>query len=401
MFDTANDELEQRLEQRRALWLEEQRLARERRDRIAAAIARASELTSHLEAIEVLEAARALDPSDTEITRLLADRRASLVREEEAAQRAREREAAIAAALAAAETTDDHRSAIQLLRRALSLDEHHVALREQLAARERARDKEDAEARQARERANKIAGMLAAAAQEPSHEAAMAILQDALKLDGTNAEIARRVDQRRAAWQEEVQRARELREKIAEAITQASALPSHLDAIRVLTEAQALDPEDGDIRRSLSERRAAHDREQREARQAQERDAAIAAALATAAATDSHEAAVEILEHIALTLDPAHTEVQQQLAVRRAARDRAGGKARARGPRADRRSAQTREAHHIDEHAIAILREAQAQDPSHQQLREALEAREAALQRTRADAKRLQDIGIARQRILI
>jgi hypothetical protein len=400
-LDPTHGEVNRRLEERRAAWQEEVRQARERREQVAAAIAQAKATASHAEAIATLEGARALDPADAKVERLLAERRGALAREEEAARRAREREAAIAAALAEAEATADHAAAIEVLRRGLALDEGHRILREQLEVRERALERQEAELRQARERAAKIAAALAAAGRAPSHEAAVGILEAALPLDPTHAEVNRQIEKRRAAWQEEVRQARERREQVAAAIAQAKATASHAEAIATLEGARALDPADAEVGRLLAERRGALAREEEAARRAREREAAIAAALAKARQTAAHDAAIQILER-ASALDSSNVELQRELAARHTARERALEETRRERERKEAIAAALKKARQTasDEAAVAILTEALALEPSHPEMRGQLAKRETALQRARAEAAREQELANVREKVL-
>ena len=211
-LDPAHAELKALLAERRAARDEQDRQARERRDKIAAAVASAQKAVSHEAAIQALEGALAIDPSDAEVRRLLTDRQTVLAQEREAARQAKEREQAIAAALSEAKAARSHEAAIGILRRALAIDKNHAAVRDQLAAREAAFEREQAEARKARELAEKIAAAVASSRRTAAHEAALGILEDALKLDPANAEIKALIAERRTARDEEARQARERRE---------------------------------------------------------------------------------------------------------------------------------------------------------------------------------------------
>src|SRR5262249_31317823 len=152
------------LERRRAAWQEEVRQAQQRREQVAAAVADAKGAASHTAAIAALERAQALAPGNKEGGGLVAARREGLGRGGEEARRAREREAAIVTAMAEAEATPDHAAAVRILRRAVTIDERHAGVREQLAVRERALERQE-----------RVAAALAAAEQAASHEAAVKI----------------------------------------------------------------------------------------------------------------------------------------------------------------------------------------------------------------------------------
>jgi serine/threonine-protein kinase len=399
-LDPAHAEVKALLTERRAARDEEVRQARERRDKIAAAVAKAAKAGSHEAAIEALEVALAIEPGDAEVRRLLTERQAALAREREAARLAKEREQAIAAALAEARAAASHETAIGILRRAQALDRNHSAIREQLAAREAAFEREQAEARRARELAEKIAAAVASAKRTPAHDAALTILEDALKLDPANADVKALITQRRAARDEEVRQARERREKAAALVAKAKGLASHEAAIEALESALALEPADPEIKRLLGDRQATLAREKEAARLAKERAAAVAAAIARAAKTDSHEAAVEILEG-ALKLEPANTQVQKLLGERKAARDRQREEERKAAERREKVATAIKKAKAAASHeaAIAALKEALALEPDHREARTLYDSRTAALEKERAEAKRLKDIETARQTI--
>ena len=399
-LDPAHAELNALLAERRGARDEEARQARERREKVAAAVARASTAPSHETAIEALEGALAIDPGDGEVRRLLAERQAALAREREAARLAKEREQAIAAALAEAKAAPSHEAAISILRRAQALDKNHAAVREQLTIREAAFEREQAEASRARELAEKIAAAVASAKRTAPHDAALTILEDALKLDPANAEVKSLIGQRRAARDEEARQARERREKAAALVAKSKGLASHEAAIEALQSAIALEPADPEIKRLLGDRQATLAKEKEAARLAKEREAAVAAAISRAAKTDSHDAAVEILEG-ALKLEPANGQVQKLLGERRAARDRQRDEERRAAERREKVATAIRKAKSASSHesAIAALKEALALEPDHREARTLYDSRTAALEKERAEAKRLKDIETARQTI--
>ena len=332
--------------------------------------------------------------------RLLSERQTALAQEREAARQAKEREKLIAGALAEARTARSHEAAIGILRQALTIDRNHAAVREQLAARESAFEREQAEARKARELAEKIATAIASSKRTTNHATALGILEDALKLDPANAEVKTLITERRAARDEEARLARERREKATALVTKAKGLAAHEAAIEALESAIALEPADPDIKRLLGERQAALAREREAARLAKEREAAVAAAIARAAKTDSHEAAVEILEG-ALKLEPSNGQLQKLVGERRTARDRQREEERKAAERRERVATAIKKAKAAssNESAVALLKDALALDPDNREARALHESRTAALEKERAEAKRAKDIETARQTI--
>ena len=400
-LDPAHAELKALLAERRAARDEQDRQARERRDKIAAAVASAQKAVSHEAAIQALEGALAIDPSDAEVRRLLTDRQTVLAQEREAARQAKEREQAIAAALSEAKAAPSHEAAIGILRRALAIDKNHAAVRDQLAAREAAFEREQAEARKARELAEKIAAAVATSRRTAAHEAALGILEDALKLDPANAEIKALIAERRTARDEEARQARERREKANALIAKAKGLASHEAAIAALESAVALEPADAEIKRLLGDRHAALAREKEAARLAKEREEAVASAIARAANTDSHEAAVEILEG-ALKLASGNVQLQKLAGERRVARDRQREEERKAAERREKVANAIKKAKAATSHesAVALLKDALALDPENREARALHESRSASLEKERAEAKRAKDIENARQTIV-
>ena len=123
-------------------------------------IAKAKGLASHEAAIAALESAVALEPADAEIKRLLGDRHAALAREKEAARLAKEREEAVASAIARAAKTDSHEAAVEILEGALKLDSGNVQLQKLAGERRVARDRQREEERKAAERREKVANAI-------------------------------------------------------------------------------------------------------------------------------------------------------------------------------------------------------------------------------------------------
>jgi serine/threonine-protein kinase len=228
---------------------------RERAEALRAGIQRAQELLE-AGAFDQAEAAAAgalrLDP-DHAVARAV-QRQARLQREE------LDRRAT--AAVADAERMFDrgsHEEALAALRR---FEPAHELVSSALARLQQEQVRLTRERREAARRATHVAAALAAAGRAPSHEAAIGILEAALSLDPTHAEVNRRLEERRAAWQEEVRQARERREQVAAAIAQAKATASHAEAIATLEGAQTLDPADAEVERLLAERRGVLAREE-------------------------------------------------------------------------------------------------------------------------------------------
>ena len=130
-------------------------------------IAKAKGLASHEAAIAALESAVALEPADAEIKRLLGDRHAALAREKEAARLAKEREEAVASAIARAAKTDSHEAAVEILEGALKLESGNVQLQKLAGERRVARDRQREEERKAAERREKVANAIKKAKAAP------------------------------------------------------------------------------------------------------------------------------------------------------------------------------------------------------------------------------------------
>src|SRR5262249_7806582 len=155
-------------------------------------------------------------------------------------------------------------------------------------------------------------------------ERAIAILENAQTADPTRDDVRALLQERRAALDAEradARRRHELDLKIAAELARAKQTASHQDAIAILEQAARLDAARPDVRTALAERRGALDKEREEARRAKERaeqeaarrikerDASIAAAIAKAERTSGHEAAIAILRE-AQALDPGRVDVR-------------------------------------------------------------------------------------------
>jgi tetratricopeptide (TPR) repeat protein len=203
----------------------EARQQREREEAFAEAMARAERAESHDEAIAALGDALAVEPNDQKARRLLTEHRSAL-----------DQERRVAEALARAAAATSTEAAIAALRQALHiapahpearrlLDEREADLarqqaearqkreREEAEARQRRereeaearqqREREEAEARQKRERDEAIGAAIREAAKAPTHTLAMAALQTALDIDPNHAEARRLFAAREAALQQE------------------------------------------------------------------------------------------------------------------------------------------------------------------------------------------------------
>jgi serine/threonine-protein kinase len=399
-FEPRNDQIGAALERLEA---EHERRARERREvqrraeKIAAVIVAAEQAESHEAAVGLLEEALRIDPQHIEVRRLLDLRRTA--RDEEL-RRARERRQKVAAAVTRAKEMAAHAEAIATLEAVQALDLEGGEVERLLAERRAALAREEEAARRAREVAEKIGAAIVAAERASSHEDAVGILEAALRIDPQHIEVRRLLDLRRTARDEEVRRARERRQRVAAAVTRATEIASHAEAIATLEAVQTLDTE-GEVQRLLADRRAALAREEENARRAREREAAIASALARAEQTASHQQAIKILEG-ALTLDQSNSSVQQLLALRREARQNELEEERRQNERREgiARALERARRARSDDESIAILTEALALDPSHAELRAAIQTREHARQHAREQAARQQQIEAARQSIL-
>ena len=365
---------------------QEARLAQERRKQIADALKRA-DTASHAAAVTILTEASALDPGNTEVRQQLAARQKALDREREEARLAKQRQERISAALARADKSASHEDAVTILREASALDPAHAGVQQQLAARQKALDREREAARLAQEREKQIADALKRADKAASHEAAVAILTEASAIDPANSQVRQQLAVRQKALErerEEARLAQERQTQIADALKRADKAASHEAAVAILTEASAIDPANSQVRQQLTARQKALEREREAARLAQERQTQIADALKRADKA-SHEAAVTVLTE-ASAIDPANSEVRRQLAVRQKALEREREEARLAHERQKQIAAALKRATKAGSHeaAVAILTEAAALDPANADVRQQLIARQKALEAERA-----------------
>ena len=401
--DSEQAELRQALKEREALLAhqrEQERLAREREERIAGAIAKAQRAGSHEAAIGILHEALKRDSEQAELRQALKEREALLAHQREQERLAREREERIAAIIANAKGLASHEAALALLRDAQRIDPNHPELRLVVEQREAAFSREQEETRRIRERENKIAGVIAKAERTGHHEAAIAILNEAVALDPDNAEAKRLIEVRRAAMAEEQRQARERAEKIAIAIARAHETASHETAIATLQRAKELDPQHRELRQALEARQAALQAERAEKRRIEEQRQVIAAGLAKARQTTSNQAALAILQELA-RLDPDHAEIRDLMQARLTALEQEQEAAHQARLRQEQITALVAEAKASRSHAdaVAALTRALDLDPSDQRVRALLETRTAAAERERAAAARQQSIQDARARI--
>jgi tetratricopeptide (TPR) repeat protein len=366
----------------------QEREARLREENSARALAAADACQSHDDAIAILRAARVLDPSHEGLGRALTIREQAAARERELAERRR----LILEALAKADQISKHDAALEVLREAQRLEPESEDVRAAIVKREAALEHERELERRARERREQIAAALAKARQTKSHDAAVALLAEALRLDPQHVELRQAFNERQAALERERQArlAREREQRIAQAIKGARDLPSHDAAIALLREVQQqLDPDHQELRREIERRETALAREQEEARLRREREKKIAAVIAKAQKTASHEGAIAILQE-AVGLDPDHENLRGMLEQRRNALAEERRQAEERLARIGEAITRASEmASH--EMAISTLEEAHRLDPRHAGLREALQQRRAALEREQAEQRRLEE----------
>jgi serine/threonine-protein kinase len=379
---------------------EEVRRRREIEQAIAAALAKAGKTAAHKDAIAILEGASTQDPSHAGLQRALADRRAALEKDETEARRAKERAEKVAAAIARASKAASHAAAIDSLKEALSVDPAHAEAQRLLTERQRAFEQEQEEARRVRERRERVAGAIAGARAESSHQKAIAILEAAIEKDPDQDELARALASRQRALEDEARQIRERQEKTSAALARAKAASSHEEAVSIIEKALKDDPDHQDLRQLLLTRQAALEREREEARRARERQERVAAAIAKVKSTASHEAAVGILEG-ARELDPDSTEIKQLLASRQAALDAEREAQRVAREREAKIGSLVKQAKAAKAHteAITYLAQVLALDSTHREARGLLDRHEAALKAEQAEAARLEAIDNARQTV--
>ncbi len=413
----------------------EERLERERQQAVAAKLEKATQTTSHEEALVLINGALELDPQNEEARRLFESRSAALVDERaritagearrlfvagdhaaalnllegfepgnhedvvrtfdelETKLRAIEQQVqeSLAEASAAVSAHDLDRAAASV-REALALKPAHEparAMDAQIsnALRERAIQRE-LEERLERERQQAVAAKLGKAAQATSHEEALVLINGALELDPQNEEARRSLEIRSAALEQ--QRAAERRRNQIDSACQRLAemlAGDDLDAVETALNAaddgadaqKALAP----LRRQLASKRLEVTRRELAAVRQREREQAIAEALDRANRAVSHEVAVAAYRQI-LDLEPGHQLAQQGLSTRQAARE----KERLVAAALDRAAAAA-----SDSEAITALREVLELQPELPDVLRQLQEREAALARQQEEArqKRLDD----------
>jgi hypothetical protein len=397
-FEGEHSHVAQTLE---ALQGEKARLEREaeraRRELVDDAIVRANAEPSHEAAIEHLRSALAVDPSRTDVSKLLADRQHALDVEKEEARQARLREERIADGLKRAAAETSHDAAIAILEPLLAVGPDRLDLREALESRRTALDRQREEARRADELRQQVNGLLNKAKNTPDHEAAISVLRQALELHAGRTDVEQALHTRQEALQrqlEERRRAEEREAKIAAAIRNADATASDEDALNILQAVLPTDPAHSRLKTAIERRHAALERKQEEARKAREKQARVADAVAKASRSASHEAAIALLT-AALQRDPGHPDLTRVLEERHEALERQKGEERARREREERErrertAAALKQARNTPSHqeAVTILEQTAAQDPEHAELRAALADRRAALAEEREQARR-------------
>jgi Protein kinase domain len=379
---------------------EQQRRWEQLQKQVSDLLGRASATDSHEGAIDLLTEALALDPARADVANVLASRKAAFEREREEQRRARETAEKIAAAIEQATGTPSHEEALVILRAALALDPSHSQLKTLLDVRQSAREQELEDARRQEERQARLASAVARAAALKAHDAAIGVLSVALERDPGAPELERLLGERQAALEQQRREDRERLERLIAAIAQAGATASHADAVAMLEEAAPLGPENAELRAALGERRAALAREREEARRARERQERVAAAIAQAQRASSTPAAVAILQE-AQALAPENEEVRGLLVTVQAKLAQEQEAARQRREREERVAALFKQAKATAAHtdAIRLVRELLELDASHRDGQRLLQQRQAALDKERAEAKRLTDIEAARQSI--
>jgi len=437
------DDVRAALEDRRAaleLQREEIRRAEELRRRIETLLSEAQQRPDHEAAIALLEEARGLDTGRRDIEDALQARQAALQQEREERRRAEERAARIAAAVQQADAAGSDEEALAILKPAFERDQD-PHLKTRLDQRQAAFVRKQDEARKATETAARVAAATAAASAAASHQAAIDLLVAALARDPGHAELTAPLAERRALLEqqkreeqerrerqkrEEQERrerqkreeqarleqqkreeqariereARERREQLAAALARARATASHAEAIAILEQAAALDPQHDELRAALSERRTALDREREEARLERERQERIAAAIRDAKRASGSEAALAILQR-ALADAPDHEELRALAATAEANVAREREEARKLRERQSRVAALLDEAKKAPSHerAVEMLREVLQLERGHRESQSLLEQRQTALEQERATARRQAEIDAARRSI--
>ena len=348
---------------------EEARRERERQARIAAATAKAAAARSHEDAIVILTKALGQDPGHPELTRQLEERRGALERwqreererRERAEQEARERREQEAREARERAEREARARAEREARERRERAEREARERQEREERE-ARERQEREARAAAERRDRVNAAIAKAKGLASHADAVAVLEQAASVDPSEADLKAALSARQEALareREEERRQRERQERVATAIRESKKARNTQAALALLKDAQAVAPEHEELRRLVAEAEVTLAREQEAARQLRERQARVAALLAKAKQTDSHERAIELLQEI-VGLEPGHRESQALLEKRKSAleQERAAAKRQADLEAARRAFAQAIASRDLDR-ADAVLKDAE------------------------------------------
>ena len=354
---------------------QEARRQREREQALAEAMDRAASASTHDAAMAALRDALAVDPDHQAARRLLSEHETAV-----------DVERRLAAALARARDASSIEAAVAALRQALQIAPAHPEARRLLHEREEDLAREQAEARQLRERQEAIATAIRQAAAATSHAAALVALRTALDIDPDHPEARRLFDAREAALKHDqaVERRRqEIDAACHEIDTQIdsgawdaaergiAALEQDPDAMKAMTP----------LRRRLQQAQAAAERREQEARRQREREQALAEAMDRAASASTHDAAMAALRD-ALAVDPDHQAARRLLSEHETAVDVERRLAAA--------LARARDASSI-EAAVAALRQALQIAPAHPEARRLLHEREEDLAREQAEARQLRE----------
>jgi tetratricopeptide (TPR) repeat protein len=348
---------------------------REREQALAEAMHRAERASTHGAAIAALRDALAVDPDHQTARRLLTEHETAV-----------DVERRLAAALARAKDASSTEASIAALRQALQIAPEHPEARRLLQEREEDLAREQAEARQLRERQEAIAAAIRQAAAATSHAAALAALQTALDIEPNHPEARRLFDARDAALKQE-QAAERRRQEIDAACQTIDTQIANgaLDAAEQGIAAFEQDPDAKKVMKTLRQRlqqaRAAAERREQEARRQREREQALAEAMDRAERASTHGAAIAALRD-ALAVDPDHQTARRLLTEHETAVD---VERRLAAALARAKDASSTEA------AIAALRQALQIAPEHPEARRLLQEREEDLAREQAEARQLRE----------
>jgi hypothetical protein len=387
---------------------EEARRADELRQQVNGLLNKAKNTPDHEAAISVLRQALELHAGRTDVEQALHTRQEALQRQLEERRRAEEREAKIAAAIRNADATASDEDALNILQAVLPTDPAHSRLKTAIERRHAALERKQEEARKAREEQARVADAVAKASRSASHQAAIALLTAALQKDPGHPDLTRVLEERHEALERQKgeERARrereerERRERTAAALKQARNTPSHQEAVTILEQTAAQDPEHAELRAALADRRAALAEEREQARRERERQEKVENAIREAKRASRTEAALGVLKS-ALALAPDHEELRKIVAQTEARLAREQQEARQLRERQAKVAALLNQANATSSHerAIELLREILTIEPSHREAREQVQRRESALEQERAAARRQADIEAARRSI--